>query len=864
MPSSAPEDWTSWVGDSLRRHEQERAGTIGDPVVPEAGLTRDERFLLEVVAFERNLITPQQLEECRRELDEARARGEALSLEAVLRRKNWITAAALEDLLRQGSGDQESPLRRRYEIRDRAGEGATSVVYRAWDRELGRMVALKLIREKSGFSEIARERFRREVHAAASVSHPNVVTVHDAGSEGGRLYLVMEMVDGSPLSDRMTQRPADELLRVLAKAARGVAAAHEKGIVHRDLKPANILVTSSGEPKVGDFGLAHLADSGTDLTRTGATLGTPQYMAPEQVQGRSKEVTPRTDVYALGAILYELLTGSPPHGCEDLVELYRRIVSEEPKPPRILRPSVAADLQTICLKALEKDPGRRYAYAKEFADDLDRQLAGEAILARPGGAVTRLLKTLARRRIAMAVALTLAAVIASAAAWTLRTQRAVADYQAAYDRGDRSWNNAVRMVRAEDFDKALVHDQVQKAIAGFQEASRSFPERVEPWLKIARCRLLSGRGDLAEAAWAEALARDPQSFAARYERGKYYLGTYASLRGAPEMQLSDGRLRLGRLPAEAPEASTWRVKGAAELRQARQARSIEPAELGYLEGLLAYGEGNYAASQKAFTPYADANPWDAQALGLIASSFYLSKDFEQAIRYYSSSLRLEPRAAWSRARGDARCCLGKPGDALADYEAALRIDAGDVDVLCNRAIALQALGRLDEAERDAARAIELRATFARAYNIRGLIRTIRRNLDGAIQDFQDAAFHDVTYSEAYNNLANVQSMLDDLDQAIRNYDIALTFDPDYAVALYNRGLAFSRKGLREKAAEDFRASLKREPQIPEPRLQLAQVLYELGAREDAIGELRKLLETAPERWPRREAAEQLLRRWTGK
>jgi serine/threonine-protein kinase len=864
MPSSEAEDWTTWVGDALRRHEQERASQVANPGSAEPGLTRDESFVLEVVALERNLITPQQLEECRRELEQARARGERLSLEELLRRKNWITAEALRDLLQQGGGDEASPLRRRYEIRERAGEGATSVVYRAWDRELGRAVALKLIREASGFSEVARERFRREVHAAASLSHPNVVTVHDAGSEAGRLYLVMELVDGSPLSERMEKGSAPELLRVLARAARGVAAAHEKGIVHRDLKPANILVAASGEPKVGDFGLAHLADSGADLTRTGATLGTPQYMAPEQVQGRSKEVTPRTDVYALGAILYEILTGRPPHEEADLVELYRRITSEDPVPPRVRRPTVSADLQTICLKALEKDPARRYANAKEFADDLDRQFTGEPILARPSGVLERAWRNLARRRVAVAIVALLCAVLASAAAWTLRTRRAVADYQAATDRGDRSWNNAVRMLRAEDFDKALVQEQLQKSIAGFEDASRSFPERVEPWLMIARCRLLLGRGDLAEAAWASALDRDPQSFAARYERGKYYLGTYASLRRAPEMLLSDGRLRLGRMPAEAADASTWRDKGESELRQARQARSIEPAELGFLEGLLAYGEGNYAASQKAFTPYADANPWDAPALGLLASSFYLSKDFEAAVRYYSAALRLEPRAAWTRARGDARCCLGKPGDALADYEAALRIDAGDVDVLCNRAIALQSLGRLEEAERDAARAIELRATLARAYNIRGLIRTVRRNLEGAIQDFQDAAFHDVSYPEAYNNLANVQSMLDDLDQAIRNYDIALSFDPDYSVALYNRGLAYSRKGLREKAAEDFRASLEREPQNPEPGYQLAQVLYDLGKREEAIARLRKTLDAASDRWPRKGAAEQLLRGWSGR
>jgi serine/threonine-protein kinase len=864
MPSSAPEDWTSWVGDSLRRHEEERASRIGEPVAPTSGLSQDERFVLEVVALERNLITPQQLDECRRELDEARARGESLSLEALLRRKNWITAEALEDLLKQGIGDQESPLRRRYEIRDRAGEGATSVVYSAWDRELGRMVALKLIREKAGFSEVARERFRREVHAAASISHPNVVTLHDAGSEGGRLYLVMEMVDGSPLSERLTKRPADELLRVLAKAARGVAAAHEKGIVHRDLKPANILVTTSGEPKVGDFGLAHLADSGTDLTRTGATLGTPQYMAPEQVQGRSREVTPRTDVYALGAILYELLTGAPPHGSEDLVELYRRIVSEEPVPPRVRRPSLAADLQTICLKALEKDPARRYSTAKEFADDLDRQLAGEPILARPGGALARLVKTLARRRIAVAVVVTLAAVIASAAAWTLRTQQAVADYQAANDRGNQFWSNAVQLMRVEGFDPAVIRDQVQKAALVFKKSSDAFPERVEPRLMIARCQLFLGRGDLAEQAWTDALARDPGSFAARYERGKYYLGTYASLRRAPEMQLGDGRLRLGKMPTESPEAAMWRVKGEADLRQARASRSIEPSQLGYLEGLLAYGEGNYAAAGKALTAYADSNPWDSRALVLIGSAFYLAKDPEAARRYLSPALRLEPRADTYKARGDAHCCLGKFGDAAEDYSSSLKIDPDNVGARCNRAIALQVLGRLEEAEADAARAIELQPTLARAFNIRGSIRAARKNLSGAIEDFQNAALHDFYSAEAYNNLANVLAMRHELEDAIAKYDFALDLDPEYAAAYYNRGMAYARKGESRKAAEDFRGALRGDPRNYEALYQLAQCTYDLGEREEALSQLRQALEAAPENWLRREAAARQLQKWAGK
>jgi hypothetical protein len=177
----------------------------------------------------------------------------------------------------------------------------------------------------------------------------------------------------------------------LEKAARGVAAAHARGIVHRDLKPANILVTASGEPKVGDFGLAHVLETRSELTRTGTALGTPLYMAPEQVEGLPGQITPRTDVYALGAILYEILSGRPPHEGETLAELYRKIVRDDPLPPQAAR-----DAGVIALKALDKDPERRYADAGAFADDLRRHLSGEPILARPIGVTGRFVRRVRR------------------------------------------------------------------------------------------------------------------------------------------------------------------------------------------------------------------------------------------------------------------------------------------------------------------------------------------------------------------------------------------------------------------------------------------------------------------------------------
>ena len=300
----------------------------------------------------------------------------------------------------------------RYQIQEKLGEGATAVVYRALDRELARPVALKVLREFVGMSDVARQRFRREAQAAAGVAHPNIIQIHDVGEEQGRLYLVMELVEGKSLAD--SQLDEREIARVLEKAARGVAAAHAKGIVHRDLKPANILVTKEGDPKVADFGLAHLLDSPADLTRSGTPLGTPLYMSPEQVQGRVKDITPRTDVYALGAILYQALVGQPVHLGDTTIELYQKIVRDDPVAPRTLQSSVARDLETIAMKALRRESAARYATAAEFADDLARWLANEPIRARPMSSAARLWRRVVRHRAALlpvALAIGLASVL---------------------------------------------------------------------------------------------------------------------------------------------------------------------------------------------------------------------------------------------------------------------------------------------------------------------------------------------------------------------------------------------------------------------------------------------------------------------
>jgi tRNA A-37 threonylcarbamoyl transferase component Bud32 len=397
MPSSESEGWTDRFVRDLSQHEQSRsAGQSSRGATP----GRDDDALLGQLAVERGLLRAQDLGDCLREIEASRAAGKLIALGELLVQRRILTTESLIGLLRdQRRPNQEAPDLPRYEIRGRLGEGTSAVVYGAWDRDVKRPVALKVLRESAAMSEIARQRFRREAQAAGALNHPNVVQVYDVGEVGGRLYIVFELIEGRSFVESMRSgAPRESLLGALLQAGRGVAAAHQKGIVHRDLKPANILIGASGEAKVGDFGLAHLETSTLELTRAGSTLGTPLYMAPEQVEGRVGDITPRTDVYALGAMLYEILTGRTPHTSETLAEIYEKILREDPVPPRRAGAAVSEDLQTVAMRALEKEPARRYPTAAEFAEDLRRATQGEPVLARRVGILEQTARRLRRSR----------------------------------------------------------------------------------------------------------------------------------------------------------------------------------------------------------------------------------------------------------------------------------------------------------------------------------------------------------------------------------------------------------------------------------------------------------------------------------
>src|SRR5437588_1055173 len=305
-----------------------------------------------------------------------------------------------------------------YELLEEIGRGGQGVVYRARQKSLNRIVALKVIGLGQWATKAHLKRFRLEAEAAASLDHPCIVPIYEIGERDGACYFSMGLVEGGQL-DAVAKRepmPPRHAAELVAKLARTVHYAHERGILHRDIKPGNILLDAKGEPHLTDFGLARLVETESTVTRTMEVLGTPSYMAPEQAVGNNAAVSGVTDVYGLGAVLYQLLTGQPPFAGGTTYETIKLLLDTEPRQPRLFNPKIDRDLSTICLKCLEKDPKRRYSSALALAEDLERWLKNEPIFARRIGIITRGGKCVRRNPTRALLAASLVA-LAAAAGW---------------------------------------------------------------------------------------------------------------------------------------------------------------------------------------------------------------------------------------------------------------------------------------------------------------------------------------------------------------------------------------------------------------------------------------------------------------
>jgi serine/threonine protein kinase len=351
-----------------------------------------------------------------------------------------------------------------YQILGELGRGGMGVVYKARQRGLHRLVALKMILAGAHAGDQLLSRFGIEAEAVARLQHPNIVQIYEVGQQEGLPYFSLEFVDGGPLDSRISGKPQAprEAAQLIETLARAVHFAHRQGIIHRDLKPANILMTQAGVPKITDFGLAKRLEEGdSSETKSGTIMGTPCYMSPEQARGDVRTVGPLSDLYTLGAILYELLTGRPPFQGANAMDTLTQVTRDEPVPPARSQPNTPRDLETICLKCLQKEPTKRYTDCFELSEDLRRFLAGEPILARPVGQVERLWRWSRRNpKLAGAIAtiLLLLLVVSVGSTWAAVTIRAKKDL------AEQNEKKAIANEQLAQQQKHLAEENEQKAI----------------------------------------------------------------------------------------------------------------------------------------------------------------------------------------------------------------------------------------------------------------------------------------------------------------------------------------------------------------------------------------------------------------
>jgi serine/threonine-protein kinase len=626
-----------------------------------------------------------------------------------------------------------------YEVEAVLGHGGMGVVYKARQQALDRPVALKMLLAGPFAAPDELQRFHRETAALARLRHPNIVAVFDAGDVEGRPYYSMEFIEGGSLAQKLagTPQPAGATAALLSTLAAAVQVAHQAGIVHRDLKPGNILLTADGTPRIADFGLARHVEGGAGLTLSGVPMGTPNYMAPEQARGQARAIGPAVDVYALGAILYELLTGRPPFQAETPADTVLQVISQEPVAPARLNAKVPRDLDTICLKCLQKEPPRRYATAAALAEDLGRFLRGEAIAARPEGLVARLARRV-RRRPALSAAIMASAlllgVLAGGGLWVLSERSAQRRAQDAAD-------SATQQAAADDMDEMvewLKKSSWPEARAALERAKGRLGEHDSTEL---RRRLDQGQRDLALGIQLDAIVLNaydtrgglpdpsqPDEFAAAFRSaglGEVYdepKVVAARIRGShiqsalvvalDQWALLTGNARLVDWALEVarradPDTTDWRKRAGNQanwedeaafgrlLRTAPVASRAVPILLAI--ELQLYGKG------RDTIPYVKriqaAYPGDFRVNFRLGNLLAHKNKHGEAIRYAQAALAVRPSSSFGyHFLGSSLRSLGRTDEAVEPFEQALKLAPNRSLSRANLIFVLWQLGRDPEAE----------------------------------------------------------------------------------------------------------------------------------------------------------------------
>ncbi len=672
-----------------------------------------------------------------------------------------------------------------YEVEEVLGRGGMGIVYKARHQRLNRMVALKMLIAGAYAGPPERARFQREAEAVASLHHANIVSVYDVGEHGGLPYFTMELLEGGSLAQVLhgTPQPARQAAALLTTLAEAVQVAHQGEIVHRDLKPANIMFTTDGTPKIADFGLARHFAGDAGITISGARMGTPSYMSPEQARGTAGAIGFATDIYSLGALLYEMLTGRPPFRGESTSETERQVIAEEPVPPSRLNARVPRDLETVCLKCLHKAPERRYATAADLAADLKRFQQDLPITARRAGLLERAGKWVRRHPTSAAMAaasLVLAIMLVGAGLWLAvqgaRRRDAVetdlrevvrlrdgarwdeargaltrafgrlewggaADLRRRLDQAGRDLDfairlDAIRLRRVTRGELAFYKDQADREYdEAFQRAAlgsiHDQPSRVAATIDASAVRgaLVAAvydwavcTSDRAQRAWLLEIARQTESSSGGWRDRLFDAGVWEDERALAE------------LARTAPVVT-------------------EPVSL-----LLALGERlrvTHGDAAPFLRQVQQAHPADFWA-NLIAGNAILQTAPQEAAGFYRAALASRPAAAVGYcAVGDACKLQNSPDLAIDYYKKALQLDPAYVRAYSNVGVAMQEKGELNEAIDYYEKALALDTDYAWAhYNLANALR-VKGRLDEAYAHYQQAIRVDPLNFEVQNGLRTI-------------------------------------------------------------------------------------------------------------
>ena len=699
-----------------------------------------------------------------------------------------------------------------YDISEILGRGGVGIVYRASHDRLRRTVALKMLLAGGFSGRIERRRFSQEAELLAQLQHPNIVQVYDVGELENRPYFTMEFVDGGTLSEKLagTPWPASEAAELVATLAKTMQVAHRAGIIHRDLKPSNVLLTSDGIPKISDFGLARHLEGGLSLTRTGAALGTPSYMSPEQARGETREIGQPADLYALGAILYELLTGRPPFRAATAAETIHQVITKDPAAPSTLNAKVPRDLETVCLKCLRKEPQKRYATAVALADDLGRFLRGEAVAARPEGRLSRLARRVRRRPVASgAVALggLLSLVLVGGMVWLtserLTTSRATkADLEEMTGWLDKSrWpeaNAALQRARGRVGGRGAsgLRRRLEQGARDLKLATELEALRTDRVGKVGVSLPFVRVDEQADGAYEGYFRRDglgrmfdhSSEVASRVRKSNIRAALVAALddwavcAGTPDRR----RWVLEVARRADPDPTGWRDRARDSASRKNRAALIELAESApvgqqAVSLLVALSESLEEAGGDPIpllTRVQQAHPGDLWANYTLANKLREQKQYVESVRYYQAALTLRPRTP----------------------------------TLCNNlGVALMWIGRFDEAARY----------------------------------FDSALEYDPTYTPAFGNLGIVWFNQKKYEQSLARMRLAVNRRPEIGVFHYVLGRGLERKGNDDQAITHYRRAVELDPRHPLAQRDLRRILMRQGRMEEGRESWAKQLELDP-------------------